>query len=361
VTDSHFKSKKLDSIPLEKGSFSWQSPSNIALVKYWGKKDPQIPMNASISFTLSTCNTRTTLIYRKKERPDNKMRFKVIFEGKPKPEFHPKVEEFLGRIHAYQPFLNAYEFEIHTDNSFPHSSGIASSASGMSALALCLMSLERKLDPSISDEYFNRKASFLARLGSGSAARSIEGPLVVWGEHSAIESSSDLYGITYPYQVHEVFHDYQDAILLVDKGVKQVSSTVGHGLMHQHPFAKQRFQQANDHMKRLIPVLEKGDLDSFIQIVEKEALSLHAMMMTSKPYFILMRPNTLEIIERIWAYRRETGSKLCFTLDAGANVHLLYRNDEKDLVKTFLEAELAAFCQNNQFIYDQAGRGAKEF
>ncbi len=358
MNDTYFKAKDLKSINVEKGSFSWQSPSNIALIKYWGKKEPQIPMNASLSFTLNECHTRTTLFYKRKKQDDSKLSFELLFDGQPKPEFHPKIENFLRRIVSYQPFLTRFEFEIHTHNSFPHSSGIASSASGMSALALCLMSLERQLDPSVEESYFHRKASFLARLGSGSAARSIEGPIVVWGEHPDIESSSDLFGIPYPYKVHEVFNDYQDTVLLVDKGVKQVSSTVGHSLMHEHPFAESRFLQANDHMRQLIPVLEKGDLDAFVRIVEKEALSLHALMLSSEPYFILMRPNTLEIIERIRTFRKETGSKLCFTLDAGANVHLLFPHREKDAVGSFVEKELAAFCKSGQYICDRTGSGA---
>ena len=81
----------------------------------------------------------------------------------------------------YLPFLSEYHFVIETSNTFPHSSGIASSASGMSALALCLMQVEQQLNSDISKEFFNKKASFLARLGSGSACRSIEGDLIVWG------------------------------------------------------------------------------------------------------------------------------------------------------------------------------------
>ena len=96
----------------------------------------------------------------------------------------------------------------------------------MSALALCLMSLERELDPGMTEEYFIQKSSFLARLGSGSACRSIEGELVVWGEHKNIPQSSDLYGVKYTGEVHENFRNYRDTILLVDKGEKQVSSTV---------------------------------------------------------------------------------------------------------------------------------------
>ncbi len=360
MTEDQFVARAHSTDAVSSGQITWQSPSNIALVKYWGKTEPQIPTNPSISFTLSNCHTRTTLRYRKKSEEIETFVFKVIFEGQHKPEFHPKIAAFLNRIFRYQPFLKAYEFEIHTENSFPHSSGIASSASGMSALALCLMSLEKRLDPSMTEAFFKQKASFLARLGSGSASRSIEGPLVVWGKHKAIDSSSDLFGVPYAYEVNDAFRDYQDTILLVDKGVKQVSSTVGHGLMNGHPFSVARFQQANDNLEALIPVLKSGDLDGFVQIVEKEALALHAMMMTSSPYFILMRPNTLEIIERVWSYRRETGSKLCFTLDAGANVHLLYPKQESKNVKELIERELAHYCQNNHYISDQTGKGAEE-
>src|SRR5690606_30712639 len=124
--------------------------------------------------------------------------------------------------------------------------------------------------------------------------------------------------------VNEVFRNYQDTILLVDKGEKQVSSTVGHDLMHGHPFAQQRFAQAHENLSAIKKALTDGDIDSFIKIVESEALTLHSMMMTSMPYFILMKPNTLEIINRIWKYRAATGITVCFTLDAGANVHVLY-------------------------------------
>ncbi len=148
--------------------------------------------------------------------------------------------------------------------------------------------------------------------------------------------------------------------MLVDKGEKQVSSSVGHNLMHQHPFAKKRFEQANENLTRILPVLKSGNLPEFIKIVESEALTLHAMMMTSMPYFVLMKPNTLEIINKIWEYRRKLNSNVCFTLDAGANLHLLYPENEKDLILEFIKNELVAYCQNGQYICDQVGIGAKK-
>ena len=341
------------------GSVTWESPSNIALVKYWGKTDPQIPKNASVSFTLSNCHTNTRLTYHPKENHKEKFDFKVFLGGNEEISFRPKIESFFERIVDYVPFIRDYSFKIDTKNSFPHSSGIASSASGMSALALCIVSLQKIIDPQLSTADFLQKASFLARLGSGSASRSIEGPLVVWGKHLDISGSSDLFGVRYPGEIHEIFTTFNDTILLVDKGVKQVSSTVGHDLMIAHPFAEARFDQAQNHMRDLMPVLKEGNLQGFIKIVEKEALSLHAMMMTSDPYFILMKPNTLEIINKIWAFRKHTGCHICFTLDAGANVHVLFPDKDKELVDEFISKELAGYCQNNQFIKDHVGMGAK--
>lgn len=348
---------------VENGSFKWSAPSNIALVKYWGKKENQIPANPSISFTLNNCKTITSLRFSKKETTEN-FSFDLLFEGKPKEDFKPKIQKFFERIEKYLPFLKDYHFTIDTENTFPHSSGIASSASGMSALAMNLMSLERELSRSfgteMTDDYFFQKASFLARLGSGSACRSVKGSVVVWGNHSEIEGSSDLFGVEFPYQIHENFKNYQDTILLVDKGEKQVSSTVGHDLMHNHPYAERRFEQAHENLSKIKAVLESGNLDEFIKIVESEALTLHAMMMTSMPYFILMKPNTLEIINKIWKFRKDSKIPVCFTLDAGANVHVLYPENVREKVLEFIKDELVGYCQNSQYICDEIGFGAKK-
>ncbi|MDF1516793.1 MAG: diphosphomevalonate decarboxylase [Lutibacter sp.] len=369
MTETDFILKDFSLENISNGSFTWKTPSNIALVKYWGKREPQIPENASISFTLDACFTLTTLEYSKKQTrhgelvsasQDNSFNFEIYFEGKKKEDFKPKIATFFKRIEQYVPFLTEFEFVIKSENSFPHSSGIASSASGMGALALCVMSLEKTLNPGMTDEYFNKKASFLARLGSGSACRSIEGSLIVWGNHPEIKGSSDLFGAKFPYKIHNNFKNYQDTILLVDEGEKQVSSTVGHNLMHNHPFAKQRFQQANSNISKISKVLQSGDLPVFIALVESEALSLHAMMMTSNPYFILMKPNTLKIINEIWDFRAATKSNICFTLDAGANVHVLFPEKEKETVNNFIKSNLIQFCQENHYICDSIGEGAAQ-
>ena len=350
---------KIRSKKIEKACFTWQTPSNIALVKYWGKSEPQLPKNESISFTLNNCHTITTIEFSKIETTAE-VAFDLFFEGKEKEEFKPKIAAFFKRVQEYCPYVFEYKMIINSENSFPHSSGIASSASGLSAIAMCLMSLEQKLNPNLTQEFIHKKASFLARLGSGSASRSIEGPLVVWGEHPEIAGSSDVFGVQFPYKVHSVFENYQDAILLVDKGEKQVSSTVGHNLMHAHPFAENRFKQANENLSKMSKILQEGDRKAFINLVESEALTLHAMMLTSNPYFILMKPNTLSIIHKIWEFRATQNSNICFTLDAGANVHVLYPFSEKEKVNRFIENELAQHCQKKQYILDAVGLGAKK-
>ena len=360
LTEKDFISKPLSSV-IENGNFQWSAPSNIALVKYWGKKENQIPANPSISFTLNNCKTITKLAFAKKQN-DGNFSFDLLFEGKTKEDFKPKIQKFFERIEVYCPFLKDYHFTIDTENTFPHSSGIASSASGMAALSMNIMSLEKALSRNfgteMTDDYFCQKASFLARLGSGSACRSVKGSIVVWGNHLEINGSSDLFGVEFPSKIHDNFKNYQDTILLVDKGEKQVSSTVGHDLMHNHPFAEQRFAQAHENLSAIKTVLENGNLDEFIKIVESEALTLHAMMMTSMPYFILMKPNTLEIINRIWKFRNNTKIPLCFTLDAGANVHILYPENVLESVLQFIKDELVGYCQNGQYICDAIGKGA---
>ena len=343
---------------IETAAFAWSAPSNIALVKYWGKKENQIPANPSISFTLNNCKTITKLEVAKKSDTTS-FSFDLLFEGKSKEDFKPKIQKFFERIEEYCPFLKEYHFKIDTQNTFPHSSGIASSASGMAALAMNIMSLEKVLNPTISEDYFFAKASFLARLGSGSACRSIKGQVVVWGNHAEINTSSDLFGVEFS-DIHSTFKNFQDTILLVDKGEKQVSSTVGHDLMHNHPYSEKRFEQAHENLAKMKTILSSGDLEEFIKIVESEALTLHAMMMTSMPYFILMKPNTLEIINKLWNFRNEMQIPVCFTLDAGANVHVLYPENVKEKVLQFIQDELVVFCQKGHYICDEIGNGAKQ-
>lgn len=336
----------------------WQAPSNIALVKYWGKYGHQLPKNPSISFTLSRCVTTTAVSFSPRKAKDD--HFDFLFDQKKQPDFHFKIQQFLDRIIPYFPALENHHLSISSQNSFPHSSGIASSASAMAALSMCIVDFEKQHHLDWSETDFLQKGSFLARLGSGSAARSISGPLMIWGQSEDFPRSKDLYAITPSLDWHPIFHDYQDTVLIVDKGQKKVSSTMGHGLMNGHPFAEQRFEQAHCNLQQLKTALISGDLEQFMDLTEAEALSLHAMMMTSNPRFVLMQPNTLAILHKVWDFRNQSSLPLCFTLDAGANVHLLYPKQDRIPIMNFIKNELLSHCEHQQYIEDQVGRGAQK-
>ena len=338
----------------DSGKIGWKAPSNIALVKYWGKKGRQIPSNTSISFTLDEAVTKTIVSFQKKENRDN-FSIEVWLDGERAEGFEPKILEFFERIGAEFSFLKEYHFRIDTQNSFPHSSGIASSASGFAALALCLCSMN---DPEVKNEKeFYRHASYIARLGSGSAARSIYGGIVIWGDHKDIEESYDEYAAPFEDEVDPVFKSFCDTILIVEEGQKQVSSSLGHSLMDSNPFSSKRFEIAQIQVNALKKCLKNGDIEGFGKIVEQEALMLHGLMMTSDPYFLLMKANTVNIIHKVWEKRNQTGIKLYITLDAGANVHLLYPKSEENEVSKFIENELVAYCKNKQYLCDRVGKG----
>ncbi len=325
-------------------------PSNIALIKYWGKYADQIPANPSISYTLNHCKTNTSMEFTANEP----FSVQTFLAGNEEVKFAEKIEKYFRNIEQYLPWILKGKYIIRTENTFPHSSGIASSASGFGAIAKCLMALDVSFTGKTSEEESLRKASFLARLGSGSACRSLYNGLVVWGETDEVKGSSDLFGVQYPdAEIHEVFKNFNDWVLLIHEGQKSVSSTVGHGLMKTNPYAERRFQEARENFIPMKDILKKGDMESFIKLVEHEALTLHAMMMMSDPAFILMKTGTLEVINKIWDFRRETGLPLFFTLDAGANVHLLFPNNgSEEQIKTFIEAELLQHTQKNGVVKD---------
>ena len=319
----------------------------------------QIPSNPSISFSLSRSYSETRLKFSPAKGKNFSIRF--FLDDNPQPSFEKKIISYFKSLTKIFPFIEQLDFEIHSKNTFPHSAGIASSASGMSALALILCDIERYCFNRLTRlEDFFQKASFVARMGSGSASRSVYGGWVAWGAIEGMEGTSDLYGIPIKNYIHSDFLNYQDSILLVETGTKEVSSRIGHDLMNSNPFAKARFSQARQNAKRLVEVLKTGDIDEFIRITESEAHSLHAMMMTSQPSFILMKPQTISIIEKIKAFREESEVPVCFTLDAGPNVHLLYPKSVKDRVKEFINNDLVSPLSEKGFIDDEIGPGPKK-
>lgn len=325
-------------------------PSNIALIKYWGKYENQIPANPSISYTLNHCRTNTEMQF----FAGKNFSVQIFLAEKEEKKFAEKIENYFKNIAKYLPWILKGKYIISTENTFPHSSGIASSASGFGAIAKCLMNLDEIFSKKTDENFKIKKASFLARLGSGSACRSLYDGLAVWGKTDEIAGSSDLFAVPYKEKIHPIFRNFNDWILLIHEGQKTISSTVGHALMNTNPYAERRFREAHENFAKLKNILSSGDLENFIKLVEHEALTLHAMMMMSDPAFILLKINTLETINKIWNFRKSTNLPLFFTLDAGANVHLLFQNNsDNEKIINFIETELIQLTQNGGIVKDE--------
>lgn len=351
--------KALENINEGRFTSAWQSPSNIAIIKYWGKRGMQLPANASLSFSLSSSFTHTSVSISRNDTAELSLEF--YLDGKREPGFESRISSYLKMLTLQMPFLKGRSVVIESRNTFPHSAGIASSASGFSALALCLVRLEEKATGiSLSEEAFIRRSSFVARLGSGSACRSVYPAYSIWGLHPDIPGSSDEYAIPVGSGIHETFLSLNDSILLVDAGPKEVSSSLGHSLMDSHPFAGARYNQAASNMLLVKDALQSGDFGLFATVAENEAMTLHSLMMSSIPSFSLLRENTWQILKKIKYLREHYHLDVCFTLDAGPNVHMLYTREHQKDVKDYIDNELLQYCSEQAFINDCVGKGPVE-
>jgi len=312
---------------------TWECPSNIALVKYWGKKTPQLPLNPSVSFSLKNAKTETSIeITQSGERE-----IKFLFEGKPS-AFANRIKKYLDVLGNDEKWLHDFSFRIESSNTFPHSAGIASSASAFGALALCLADLKKQITgEKVETQNFFKQVSAWARMGSGSACRSVFPQFAIWGESAEIEGTSNYHAIPVSENIHPDYLTLHDAILLVDSAKKRVSSSAGHQLMNDHPFREARIKQAKQHTSKIMKAMKTGNHKLFFSIAEKEALSLHSMMMTSEPPYLLLHPNSLSIMQKIQNFRNQTGLEVGFTIDAGPNIHFLYFEKDKNEVHRFIK------------------------
>ena len=354
-SDSHF----ISSLPVEAlksiGSISasWKAPSNIALIKYWGKRPKQIPQNPSLSFSLSACYTTTALSVSYSE-----VRKPILINGEENHPFLPKLTSFFNEIVAYFPFIKKAAISVITENSFPHSVGIASSASSFASLALCLCEIEqRMLGNEGLGSAFLQKASFVARIGSGSASRSVYGGYQVWGYLPELPNSTNDYAIPVTPSIDPKFLGLRDAVLVVSTQPKSLSSSSGHALMVDHPYADARYAEAKLSLNAMLKSLRKGDLGAFISLCEQEALTLHGLIMSSRTTPILLKPESLLLITKIREFRQKSGLSVGFTIDAGPNIHLLYLDSNASEVEAFVNADLKPLCENGYVIFDRCGSG----
>jgi diphosphomevalonate decarboxylase len=307
-----------DPIPL--ASVSAQASPNIALIKYWGNRNHElrIPANGSISITLGELLTETRVTLDPSLRQD---RLTINGSTASDPAL-ARASQLLTLIRI--KVGNETFCQIDSHNNFPMSAGIASSASAFAALTLAACkSYGLQLDsPSLSR---------LARRASGSAARSICSGFVEL--HSDVSDAGTYAETLYPEDHWELI----DVIVVVDKSHKTVSSSEGHLLADASPIQSARVADADRRLDLCRQALAKRDFEQLAHVVETDSNLMHAVMMTSTPRLLYWKPETLAIMKAVERWRAE-GLEVCYTVDAGPNVHCICTSTSSDEVKNKLES-----------------------
>jgi diphosphomevalonate decarboxylase len=293
------------------------APSNIAFIKYWGKKDEKLrlPENGSISMNLSNLLTRTTVEFHKKYNEDV-----VIINGKQEEKESSRVIKHLDRVRETAGIKE--HAKVVSENNFPSKTGLSSSASGLAALSLAASS-------AAGLELPEKELSILARMGSGSACRSIPDGFTEWLDGDTSETS---YAVSL---FKPDYWDIADVVAVVSKDKKEVSSTEGQKSANSSPFYKNRLERMKEKIRLIKGFLNKKDFTKFGELVEAEALELHSIMLTSRPSLIYLLPASLKLMHLVKRWREE-GLEVYFTVNTGQDVHLICQKGSVEKLKSRL-------------------------
>lgn len=302
------------------GQATVAAPANIAFMKYWGNADHalRIPRHNSLSMNVTGAVTTTTVEFDDTFSGDSvTIDGELITGGEA-----DRVSAFLDHVRR---LTNTNHFaKVTSQNSFPRGAGIASSASAFAALALASVT-------ALGLEWSNEQLSALARLGSGSASRSIPDGFVEW--HAGSDHDSSHAVSLFPAEHWAIV----DLITIVQSGAKEVGSTQGHQLADTSPLYEARVTSVPDRLDTMKKALAAKDWQTFGELVESESYSLHAIMMTSHPGILYWSPATVRVLLAVAQWRKEGVLAYC-TIDAGANVHVLCQEADVARVKERLEA-----------------------
>ncbi|MDP3561548.1 MAG: diphosphomevalonate decarboxylase [Legionellaceae bacterium] len=298
-----------------------QAPANIALIKYMGKKDESknIPANPSLSYTLNDLLSNVSL---------------EVYPGKKdfwEPLHTPGVAEFTLSEEAQTRFLNHLAFLksefnytgafiVRSCNNFPHSSGLASSASSFAALTKCavlaLSELTQVPLPSIEIQ------ADLSRVGSGSSCRSFFSPWALWDEEHVT-------AIDLPYQ--KLHHE----VVIISHDVKKVSSSRAHQLIKTSPLYNHRNERASENLRLLLDALKYHQWQEAYQICWQEFQDMHELFPSCAQPFSYINERTQEVLNHLQSLWQREGDGPIITMDAGPNVHVLYRLDQVEMARQF--------------------------
>jgi diphosphomevalonate decarboxylase len=321
------------------------APSNIALVKYWGKEQgrEQIPVNSSVSLTTGAFRSFTEVTVRgrffpedeRSTAPAGKHEVSVKSTQGPVP-VNAKVDRLVKAI--FSDWADEIGLRIASHNNFPTACGMASSASGMAALAGAIADL-LQLEKHFSDDELSYWLAEWARLGSGSATRStLRGPgcsFVAWEREQTAEG---LWTRTYSLPVQaSLMRKIHHCVLVVDDSPKDVSSSRGHALAVGSPLQTIRVAGIETKLRELKAAIAAGDFSTVMRLSEEDAFALHAVMQSGKERVNYMKPAT-EILIAEFVKRRNAENAMAFwTLDAGPNIHIVYLSESTAFMRKFID------------------------
>lgn len=299
------------------------APANIAFIKYWGKANEalRLPLNSSISMNLSGCTTITTVEFSPERQVDDITFLQsedspLTTKRRPRYVCQSRISQHLDRLR--QRAGTTLYAKVMTSNTFPSAAGIASSASGFAALTVAAAAA---LGLTLSE----KELTTLARLGSGSACRSIPDGFVMWTKGNS-SASSYAYSL-YPPEYWEL----RDILVITKASQKKIPSAEGMEKIRTSPFWNRRLRDMPDKIKTVKKAFAVKNFRMLGETIEEETINMHTIMMTQKPPLYYWNGVTMEIIRaaRIW---RGEGLPVYFTIDAGPNVHLICEAKDEEVV-----------------------------
>lgn len=338
-----FDSKK---IFLQNGDNGFSSaPSNIALVKYWGKKNDelQLPLNSSISFTLGGFRsfTKVTVQGRFVEKSENHpklFKHKLFLNNEELETKIPvKMEKIINTI--LLPCIQSISLEIKSQNNFPTACGIASSAAGYAALVGSIADL-LQLEKHFSQDHLQYWLTQWARIGSGSATRSVFSDkdfFVKWKVEEQLPENKKIYSDTLSIPYDQKWTDLNHLVLVLDSSEKKISSSEGHQYVHTSPFQNIRLAGINSKLHLLEQAIANFDFKKVQEISEEDAILMHAVMQTSSPNACYLTHETSDIIHSFVQSRDKLQAEAFWTLDAGPNIHILYMPSACNFIQDFIK------------------------
>lgn len=325
ILDKNLDQQKLNTINTDNTIGQAFAPSNIALIKYWGKANTQIntPNNDSLSISLGSLGSDTKIVI-----ADSLVDTIIVnkMEVNTDTEFYQRIKNYLDLFRNYESQQRHkyfdYYYKIDIKINIPIAAGLASSACGFAALILAF------------DNLFNLKLSkqdlsILARLGSGSASRSLWDGFVYWQKGEQPDGMD-----SYAYPLNYIFSDLCIGLLVVSQQQKAISSreamlnTVNTSVLYNHGWT----QQVEQDLKLIHRALEKKDFELLGMTAENNALAMHATMLAAKPSILYSHSDTIDAMNKVWQLRKQ-GVQVYFTQDAGPNLKLLFTKSDQTKIQ----------------------------